>query len=192
LHFTCIHLVFLPCFSTHLTLPFIKTPDSWLFHITKICTLEYIIKNSRNNITIHFIIFWYYRKFTQRYKHRFQCKSLRFFVLLKTWIKITIESHVLLKTTKTTINMWYIKHNLWFSTSKFLQLLPLFHKTMCLRILSFACCFNWSVAPSIAQHSNASKQKKKNPMQPNDLPRRQTMFAKLMLSQVKQRKKKKS
>ncbi len=85
------------CFSTHLTLPFIKTLDSWLFHITKISISGYITKNFRNNITIHFIIFWYYKKFTQRYKHRIHYKSLCFFVSLKTWIKITTESHVLLK-----------------------------------------------------------------------------------------------
>jgi hypothetical protein len=81
-------------FSTHLALPFIKRPYSWLFHITKICTLEYIVKNSKNKITIHFIIFWYYKKFTQQYKHIIQCKSLCFSVLLKTWIKITTELHV--------------------------------------------------------------------------------------------------
>jgi len=70
LHFTCIHSLFLSWFSTHLTLAFIKTPNSWLFHITKIYTSKYLVKNSWNNIIIHFIIFWYYRKFTQQYEHR--------------------------------------------------------------------------------------------------------------------------
>jgi hypothetical protein len=91
-HFTFIHSLVLPWFSTHLTLSFIKTSYSWLFHITKIYTLESIVKNSKSMITIHFIIFWYY-------------KSLCFFVLLKTWIKITTESHVLLKKIKTTIKI---------------------------------------------------------------------------------------
>jgi hypothetical protein len=97
LHFTCIHSLFLFWSSTHLTLPFIKTPDSWLFHITIIRTLVYIVKNSRNKITIHFIMFWYYIKITQRYEHRIHCKSLCFYVLLKTWTKIIAKSHVLLK-----------------------------------------------------------------------------------------------
>jgi hypothetical protein len=44
-------------------------------------------KNSTNNIIIHFIIFWYYKNFTQWYEHKIHCKSLCFFVLLKTWIQ---------------------------------------------------------------------------------------------------------
>jgi hypothetical protein len=86
----------------------VKKPYSWLFHIIKICILEYIEKNSRNKITIYFIIFWYYKKFTQQYKHRIQCKKLCFYVLLKTWTKIIIESHVLLKKSKTTIKIYGI------------------------------------------------------------------------------------
>jgi hypothetical protein len=97
LHFTCIHSLFLLWSWTHITLPFIKTLDSWLFHITKIYTLVYIVKNSRNKIIIHFIIFWYDTKITQRYEHKIHYKGLCFFVLLKTWIKIITGSHVLLK-----------------------------------------------------------------------------------------------
>jgi hypothetical protein len=52
--------------STNLTRPFIPTSYSWLLHITKICTSKYIVKNSRNNITIHFIIIQYHKKFTQK------------------------------------------------------------------------------------------------------------------------------
>jgi len=96
----------MPWFSTHLTLPFIKTPYSWLFHITKIYTSEYIIKNSKNNIIIHCVILWNYRKFTKWYKYRIHCKILFFFVLLKTWIKITTKSRVLLKKIKTTIEIY--------------------------------------------------------------------------------------
>jgi hypothetical protein len=53
---TFMHSLLFPWFSTYLTLWFIKTPYSWLFHITKICTSQYVVKNSRNRITIHFII----------------------------------------------------------------------------------------------------------------------------------------
>jgi hypothetical protein len=110
LRFTCLHSLFLPWFSTHLTLPFIKTLKSWLFHITKICTLEYIVINSGHKITIHFIIFWYYRKLTQQYEHRICWKSLCFSVLLKTWIKIIIECLVLLKWNQNNkSDLWYIK-----------------------------------------------------------------------------------
>lgn len=42
-----------------------------------------------------------------------------------------------------------------------------------------------TTSPLVAQQSNASKRKRKNPMQPNDLPRHHTRFAKLMLSQLK-------
>jgi hypothetical protein len=97
LYFTCIHPLFMPYFPTHLTLPCIKTLDSWLFLITRICTSEYIKKNSRNKMTIHFIIFWYYKKFTLWHKHRIQYRSMCFSILSKTWIKITTKSHVLLK-----------------------------------------------------------------------------------------------
>ncbi len=38
--------------STHLTLPFIKTHDSWLFHITKIYTSKYIVKNSITRLQV--------------------------------------------------------------------------------------------------------------------------------------------
>jgi hypothetical protein len=84
-------------FSTNLTLPFIKTLDSWLFHIIRISTSEYVIKNSKNKITIHFIILWYYKKFTQQYKHKIHYRNMCLSISLKTWIKITAESHVLLK-----------------------------------------------------------------------------------------------
>jgi len=97
LHFTCIHSLFMPWFSTHLTLTFIKTPNSWLFHITRICTSKCIVKNSRNKVTIHFIILWYNKKFTQWYEHRIHSKSLCLSVLLKPWIQITTKFHVLLK-----------------------------------------------------------------------------------------------
>jgi hypothetical protein len=93
----CIHSLFPPWFSTHLTLPFIKTLESWLFHIIRICTSKYIVKNFRNNITIHFIIFWYYKIFTQWYEHKINCRSLCFSILLKIWIKIIEKFHVLLK-----------------------------------------------------------------------------------------------
>ncbi len=122
----CIHSLFLFSFSTHLTLPFIKTPNSWLFHITKIYTSKYIVKNSKKKITIQFIISWYYRKFTQWYKHKIHYKSLCFFVSLKTWIKITAESHVLLKYFKTTIKIQCnIKTKSKVFYCKFLQLLSL-------------------------------------------------------------------
>ncbi len=42
-----------------LNMSFIKTPNSWLFHITKICTSKYLEKDSKNKITFHFIIFSY-------------------------------------------------------------------------------------------------------------------------------------
>ncbi len=58
-----------------------NTQDSWLFHITKICTLEYNVKKSRDKIAIHYIT--YYRKFTQQYGYGNCCKSLYFFVLLE-------------------------------------------------------------------------------------------------------------
>ncbi len=118
MHFTCIHPLFLPSFSTPLTLPFIKTLYSRLFHITRICSSKYIIKNSRNKIRIHLRIFRYYKKITQWYNHRIHFKILCFSILLKTWIKITIESHVLLKKFKTTIKIYGIsKQKLWFSTT---------------------------------------------------------------------------
>jgi hypothetical protein len=82
LHFTCIHSLILFGFSTHLTLPFIKTPYSWWFHITKISILAYIAKNSGNKIKIHFIIFWYYKKFTQQYEHKIHYRSLCFYLLM--------------------------------------------------------------------------------------------------------------
>jgi len=46
-------------FDCDYTLPFIKTPNSWLFHITRIFTLEYIVQNLKIKITFHFIIFSY-------------------------------------------------------------------------------------------------------------------------------------
>jgi hypothetical protein len=42
-----------------MTLQFIKTLDSWLFHRTKFFTLEYNVKKSRDKITIHYITFFY-------------------------------------------------------------------------------------------------------------------------------------
>ncbi len=61
----------------------------------------FILNNSHNNMNIKFIV-----------------KVYVFFVLLKTWIKITTKSHVLLKKNpKTTIEICGIlKQNLWFST----------------------------------------------------------------------------
>ncbi len=91
-------IIYALIFNTlNIAIPFIKTPYSWLFHITRICISEYIMKISKNNITIHFIIFWYYRKFTQWYKHIIHYRSICLSILLKTWIKITTKSHVLLK-----------------------------------------------------------------------------------------------
>jgi hypothetical protein len=40
----------------------------------------------RNNITIHFIIIWHYKKFTQRNEHKIHYRSLCFSILLKSWI----------------------------------------------------------------------------------------------------------
>jgi ABC-type microcin C transport system permease subunit YejE len=54
-------------------------------------------KNSRNNITIHFIIIWHYKKFTQTNERRIHCRCLCFSVLLKSWFQLTTQSHVLLK-----------------------------------------------------------------------------------------------
>jgi hypothetical protein len=61
--------------------------------------LHFIIhyKNYRNNIIIHFIIIWHYKKFTQRNEHKIHHRSLCFSILLKSWIQITTKSHVLLK-----------------------------------------------------------------------------------------------
>jgi len=140
LHFTCIHSIIMPWFSTHLTLPFIKTPYSWLFHITKIYTSEYIIKNSKNNITINFIILWNYRKFTKWYKHKIHCKSLCFFVLLKTWINYNRIPCFVLKNQN---NNW----NLWFSITKF-RLLPLFPKTVFKNVSIFQNFSPWAI-PSL-------------------------------------------
>jgi hypothetical protein len=92
LHFICIHSPFLPWFLTHLTSRFLKTLDSWLFHITRIYTIKYI----RNNITIHFIILWYYRKFTQQYEHKHHYRSL-FFYFIENSIIIIAKFYILLK-----------------------------------------------------------------------------------------------
>jgi hypothetical protein len=109
LHFTCIHSLILPWFSTHLTFPFIKTSNSCLFHITKICTSKYIVRNSRNKITIHFIILWYYSKFTQHFEHR-NHYSLYFFIVLKTPLGL---HHSFMfysnKIQSNKMNIWYIK-----------------------------------------------------------------------------------
>ncbi len=132
LHFICIHSPFLPWFLTHLTLPFIKTLDSWIFHMTKIYTLEYI----RNKITIHFIILWYYRKFTHQYEHRNHQKNLYFSILLKTPSNLHQNSMFYWNRTQNNKkHSWYLKNRVWFSTIKYLQLLLIFPKTMCLRIL---------------------------------------------------------
>jgi hypothetical protein len=82
LQFTCIYLFFLFWFSAFLTLPFIETPYSWLFYLTKICFSKYIIKNSKNKITIHFIICWCYKNFTQQYEHNIDYRSLCISILL--------------------------------------------------------------------------------------------------------------
>jgi len=84
LHFTCIHSLFFLGISTHLTLAFIQILVSWLFHIIKIFTSEYIVKNSRNKITIQFINI----KFTQQFKHKNYYRSIYFSILLKIESKL--------------------------------------------------------------------------------------------------------
>jgi hypothetical protein len=37
-----------------------------VIHMTKIYISKYIVRNPKNNITIHFIIIWYYKKITQK------------------------------------------------------------------------------------------------------------------------------
>jgi hypothetical protein len=57
----------------------------------------------------------------QRNKYRIHYISLWLSVLLKTLMKITTESHVLLKKIKTPIKICGMsKQNLWFSTTKYL------------------------------------------------------------------------
>jgi hypothetical protein len=52
-----------------------KNTRSMIISLTKICTSKYIEKISKKKITIHFIIFYYYKKFTQQYGHKIHCKS---------------------------------------------------------------------------------------------------------------------
>jgi len=50
------HMFTIYILNFNLTLQFIPTSYSWLLHITRICISEYIVKNSKNKITIPFII----------------------------------------------------------------------------------------------------------------------------------------
>jgi hypothetical protein len=159
----------MPWFSTHLTLPFIKTPNSWLFYITKICTSKCIVKNSKNKVTIHFIILWYYKKFTQRYEHKIHSKSLCFFVLLKPWIQITTKSHVLLKWNQNN------KENLWNIKIKFV----VFHYKILIDLPTFPqklCVFKSSLLPktfpfwAIPSHITMVKKQQEFEIQTNNVP----------------------
>jgi hypothetical protein len=66
----------------------IKTLDSWLVHITIICSSEYNVEKLKTRLQFISLHFLYYKKFTQKYRYGNHCKSLYFFVLLKTQSKL--------------------------------------------------------------------------------------------------------
>jgi hypothetical protein len=74
-------------FWTHMSMQFIKIPNSWLFHINIIYISKYNVENL--DIKLHFIsfFFFYYKEFTQQYEYENQCKSLYFSLLLRTSIE---------------------------------------------------------------------------------------------------------
>ena len=138
MHFIGIHSLFLLWSWTHITLPFIKTLDSWLFHITKIYTSEYNAKKSKDKITIHYITFLILQKI---HTTIWIWKSLQKFVFLyfiENSTKITTTFHVLLKWNQNSKikSMVYQKQNLWFATIKYLQL-SYFLKIVCVQITLF-------------------------------------------------------
>jgi hypothetical protein len=72
-----------------------KTPDSWLFHITQICISEYNAEKSRDKIRIQYITFFILQKI---HTTIWTWKSLQKFVLSfieKNSIQITAKFHVL-------------------------------------------------------------------------------------------------
>jgi hypothetical protein len=73
-----------------LTLKFIKTPNSWLFHITKICNLEYNVEKSQNKITIQYITFLIFQKI---YTTIWTLKSLQKSALLNFIVKQKLHSN---------------------------------------------------------------------------------------------------
>jgi hypothetical protein len=80
-----------------MTLQFIKTPYSWLVHITKICTSKYNAEQSKEKITIISLHFLYYKNFTQQYGYENHYKSLYFSVLLKVYQNYNIPSSIEMK-----------------------------------------------------------------------------------------------
>jgi hypothetical protein len=93
----------MPSFSPHLTLQFVKTLDSWLFHITKICSSKYNIEKSQDKITFQYIKFLIVQKI---HTTIWTWKSLHKFILLsytikKNSIQITTKFIVLWKRNQT-------------------------------------------------------------------------------------------
>jgi hypothetical protein len=87
---------------------------------------------------IHFIIFSYYKKFTQQYEHRINCRSLCFYVLLRTLFQYSSKIPCFVET-KSKQQMKYVVYqnkNAGFFTTKYLQFLSLFSK-LCVIILFF-------------------------------------------------------
>jgi len=97
--------------------------------------LPFIIKNSKNKIAIHFIICWCYKQFTQQYEHNIHCKKyVHLYSIIKSKSKYSRIPCFVEKNLKTTSKIYSLsKHNLWFSINKYLLLLLIFLKTLCLR-----------------------------------------------------------
>jgi hypothetical protein len=71
-------------------------------------------KEFTNKITLHFLIFLYYKEFTQQYEYENHCRSLYFSYLLKISIKIQQKIPVLLKSNQNNKIKFVVsqKHNL--------------------------------------------------------------------------------
>ncbi len=81
LHFTCIFIVFALIFHIFNTTIHWNT-KFMVISFNQNVPFKIHYKNSRNKITIHSIIYWCYKQFTQQYEHSIHYKSLYIFVLL--------------------------------------------------------------------------------------------------------------